>query len=371
MNIGLITLVTPAESNGLSNYIKYLIKGLSQIDSKNNYYIILNTELDKFLDFNHPNFKKIFVEIPHYPRAIMRPYYFLWQNIFFKEIIRRFELDIVHFPNPVPVWAKYNIPCVFTIHDTAELNNLRNGYLKQRFRILVNRLSAKRAKEVITVSEFSKQQIEHLMGVDKNMIHVTHPGLTIHNESIHENEQYDIEPYFLFLGGFQKHKNVDRVISAFLKFRKNSKSNLVIVGKGGPKLNSKKDVEFRKNGIIYKGIVSSSKLKGLYKNALALIYPSLFEGFGLPILEAMSAGIPVITSNRSAMPEVAGNAALLINPESEDEILDAMRKSQDLNTKEFLRSQGFKNLERFNWANTATKTLKVYERAYHSFNLKE
>lgn len=371
MNIAIITLVTPAETNGLSNYIKYLIKGLAQIDKKNNYYIIINKELDTFLDFNQPNFHKIFIDIPHYPRTVMRPLYFLWQNLFFKRIIRQFNLEVIHFPNPVPVWARYKVPCIFTIHDTAELNNLRNGYLKQRFRILVNRLSAKKAEEVITVSEFSKNQIHQLMGVKKNKIFVTHPGLTIDNGSMKEYESYDKLPYFLFLGGFQKHKNVDRVISAFQTYREKKECNLVIVGKGGPNLFSKKEVDFRKEGILYKGNVSEFELKVLYKNALALIFPSLFEGFGLPILEAMSSGIPVITSNRSAMPEVAGNAALLINPESEDEILEAMRKSQDLSTKEFLRIKGYQNLERFDWAKTAKLTVQSYKKAYHSFNLHE
>ncbi|MBO6573742.1 MAG: glycosyltransferase family 4 protein [Balneola sp.] len=365
MNIAIVTHVTPGISNGLSQYIRFLIKGLIEASTDHHFFIFVNKSFDSFLDIDHPNFTKIRVDIPHSPRILMRPIYFIWQNLFSGELFKKYNIDIIHFPNPVPLITSLGLPTVVTIHDTAELRGERHTKLHKQFRIWVNNNIANRAEAVLTVSQFSKSEICSLMNVKEEKIHVTELGITINNNIKILSHSKASTPYFLHVGGGSKNKNLDRVIEAFLQLNKSRVLNLKVVGRTEQFKRFSLDFEaLKKEGIYFTGYLSENELIKTYKNAMALVYPSLYEGFGLPILEALSMGIPVITSNRASMPEVAGKAAIYVDPEDISSIKNGLNLVlNDNEIKNRLKKEGILRSKQFDWLSTARKTLRVYEKA--------
>lgn len=365
MNIAITTHVNPAINNGLGQYIKFLIKGLQEVDSDHHFYIIVNKEFEEYLEIYHPNFKIIRVDIPHHPRPIMRPAYFLWQNILAGRLLRKYEIDVFHLPNPIPLFNTFEVPHVVTIHDAAEYSEHRHKILHRRFRMLVNESSAKRTAKILTVSEFSKSEISRFIDVEESKIHLTHLGVTLNLEANPVQVNQNSKPYFLHVGGTRSNKNIERIINSFLSSGCLEKMNLYFVGQNSHLNQSEKELkDLEKKGVYFVGYVSEKELISYYKGAVGLIYPSLYEGFGLPILEAMALGVPVITSNRASMPEVAGEAALYVNPEEVSSIRKAMEKLMgDVDLRESLKMKGIQQSQKFDWKTTAQKTILAYEEA--------
>ena len=176
-------------------------------------------------------------------------------------------------------------------------------------------------------------------------------------------EKYVIKkPFFIFVSTIEPRKNLERIIKAFKIFKeKNPEYNLLIMGRYGWK--SKKTIEIikRDKSIIHLNNVPDEDLIYFYNLAECLLYPSLYEGFGLPVLEAMRCGCPVITSNTSSMPEVGGNAVILVNPRSIIEIKNSMEKIKNKSLRENLIKLGLKRSKDFSWKKCAKETLGVYE----------
>lgn len=167
------------------------------------------------------------------------------------------------------------------------------------------------------------------------------------------------ERYFLYLGELRPHKNIQNIISAFKQFKSATSEDvsLVIAGKKHPSF----AVDMTGDSICYLGPVNDDELPGLYKNSMALIFPTLYEGFGLPILEAMDLGVPVITSTISSMPEVAGEAGILVNPHSVDEIAKGMGQiAQNENLRKGLIAKGLVQSKKFSWKTAAQSLLNIY-----------
>ncbi len=366
MNIAITTHVNPAISNGLGQYIRYLVKGLEEVDSKHQFYIIVNQAFDEFLEISHPNFKKIRLDIPHHPRSIMRPAYFLWQNLRAGKLFRKYEIDVFHLPNPVPIFNTFGVPHVVTIHDAAEFTNYRHTNLHRRFRIFVNNSAAQKASAILTVSEFSKAEISRFIEVEKSKIHVAHPGVTVKPAAEVRPKSHRAEkPYFLHVGGTRSNKNTERIINAFLSSDCQKGMNLYFVGERSYLNQSVAELKkLEDKGIYFVGYIPEEELVSYYQGALGLVYPSLYEGFGLPVLEAMSLGVPVITAGCASMPEVAGKAALFVNPEDELSIQQAMEKlMEDEPLRESLKKKGLERSQKFDWKTAAQKTILAYEDA--------
>ncbi|MEK7159899.1 MAG: glycosyltransferase family 1 protein [Patescibacteria group bacterium] len=235
--------------------------------------------------------------------------------------------------------------------------------------------SVKNAKKILTISEFSKNDIIKEYEVEPKDIIVTYPGIRenesskVHNvykaESMKDlNKKFGInKEYILFVGTLQPRKNIEKLIEAFSKIDKDI--FLVIVGKKGWLYDDILKAP-QKFGILEKvkflDFVSDSELPSLYKNALCFVLPSLYEGFGLPVLEAMKNGCPVITSNVSSLPEAGGDAALYFDPENTDEISKTIEKViEDKNLREEMIKKGYLQVKKFSWEKTAKQTLKVLE----------
>lgn len=367
MNIAITTLVTPNVTNGLSQYIRFLVQALQEIESSHTFYIILNKSFESSIEIKKPNFHKVVINIPHHPRVIMRPTYFFWQNLMFGKFLKKNKIDVFHIPNPIPLINNYGIPTVVTIHDVAELRNFRHSGLHRLFRVFSNYTSARNSDQIITVSDFSKKELMSLMKIEKNKIHVTHPGLTLKtNTDSYPKEIFDI-PYFLFVGTSELHKNLENVVKAFSLLKTQKKIGLYVVGRiTKPELYTKYVQSYTNRIIRFKGVISEKRLKTYYENAIALVYTSLYEGFGLPVLESMSVGTPVIATSGSSMQEVAGDAAIYVNSSNAGSIGSAMERiMKDEVLKSKLSEKGLERAQKFNWIKTAKKTIEIYEIASH------
>lgn len=237
--------------------------------------------------------------------------------------------------------------------------------------------SIKKSDIILTVSESSKKGILKYFNADSNKIRIVSPGIYLEDyNKIYSKEQYNIvmekyelpDKFILYLGTIEPRKNIDRLILAFEKYKtiNNNNLKLIIAGKKGWKYEKifetyqnskyKEDIRF----IDY--INEEDKIL-LYKLAKLFIFPSLYEGFGMPVLEAMAAGTPVITSNVSSLPEVAGKGAILVNPYSVEEIAEGINKIINGN-KEFIKNlvnQGKEQAKKYTWEKSAEKLEKIYE----------
>jgi len=217
----------------------------------------------------------------------------------------------------------------------------------------------------IAVSEATKNDLVELLNYPKELVTVIYEAAEfnkttkqLNNKSIDKVlEKYKIEGDYLFMvGTLEPRKNLERVIEAFLKFEVED-LQLIIAGKvgWGGRLKPVKNVKLL-------GYVSDEDKFGLMRNAIGFVYPSLYEGFGIPILEAFACGVPVLTSNVSSMPEVAGNSVIYVNPYDINSIREGMERMLNLNevNRRGLIEKGFKQLKKFSWEKTAEETLAVY-----------
>ena len=364
MNIAIITHVTPASPNGLSNYIKCLINSLQEVNKSNFYYIFVNKSFASFLDIKNPRFKLVLIDIPHYPRLFYRPIYFFWQNFLAFKVFNKLKIDLVHLPNPVPLFTKpKKISYVTTIHDMVEVHGLRHNQFHRKFRLFACKSSVKFSELILTVSDYSKNEIIRNLSLDSNKVIRTYPSSTISIEKINLNRKNFKKPFFLHVGGQRNNKNTQHIIKSFINSGLNKEFELRFVGD-----NKKIQNEMKCTGIHFDGFINEDELVEYYTEAMCLVYPSLNEGFGLPIIEAMSLGTPVITSNIGAMAEVAGDAALLIDPHNESDLIAALKKiASKPKLRDNLKRKGLKRAEFFSWSKCALETINVYEEAIKRF----
>ncbi|MFA7702869.1 MAG: glycosyltransferase family 1 protein, partial [Patescibacteria group bacterium] len=248
---------------------------------------------------------------------------------------------------------------------------------------LVIWLALKRAQKIITVSEFTKNDIIEQFHIHQEKIIVTYEGVanlakgndTLFVKKMDEDSalsRYQIKDNFLlYIGNAYPHKNLEGLVQVFSRvFKKHPELRLVLVGKSdyfyervkayaaSLKLYQKDE---NTSPIIFPGYVSDAELEILFKKALFYIFPSLYEGFGLPPLEAMAKGCPVLSSNKSSMPEILGEAAFYFNPESKDQMESAIEKMiTDENLRADLIKKGFNQSKKYNWWECAYATYKVY-----------
>jgi glycosyltransferase involved in cell wall biosynthesis len=268
-----------------------------------------------------------------------------------------------------------NIPVVATIHDAIPLSNPE--WLSWRYKYLISpafKRSARWANRIITVSHFSKQHIADNFNIDDKLIDVIPNGVdevwsrTIEPHRIFKvQKKYSIfKPYIIFVGTFQPRKNLERLINAYLALDQHllNEFDLVLIGRNGwcsDDLVSKLTSGSLPNSIRWLQYVPAFDLELLVKGATCLAFPSLAEGFGLPVVEAFAAGIPVLTSNISSLPEISGNAALLVNPYNTDSIASGLSKMlQDEVLRSTLVERGLIRSKIYSWDKTAQETLRVY-----------
>ena len=286
------------------------------------------------------------------------------------------HFDLLHVPH-------FNIPVLFngklvvTIHDLTYFHSpeVSKSPLAKLYVTWLLRTIRKKARAILAVSEYTKKDLlETFPGIPENLVFVTHEAAAPEFRKIEDENalarirgKYSLNrPFVLFVGSLKKHKNVPALIEAVarLKERKNIPHELVLTGKSGPTEKELTALIGRHDFVRMIGEAEGRDLPGLYSLAEAFVLPSFREGFGLPVLEAMACGTPVVVSNRTSLPEVAGDAGLLFDPERIDALEDVLYNV--LNNNELRKNmiqRGFEQAQRFSWKRTAEQTLQVYRQA--------
>ncbi len=256
------------------------------------------------------------------------------------------------------------VPLVFTIHDLIHLRfPEETSAHKQAYYRLVVRPAAGRAYRVLTVSEFSKREILEWAGLPKEKVLVVGNGVgsEFSSEGKRNVSGY---PYLFYVGNLKPHKNLQRLLKAFARSGLSGEVRLLCTGSPDePSLRLIRDMGLE-DCVIFKGVIPDEELPAYYRGALALVFPSLYEGFGLPALEAMACGTPVVTSGITALPEVVGDAAVVVDPYDAESIAWGIRRVVEDNAlREELRRKGIERAKQFSWDRTAELTWKVLQEA--------
>jgi glycosyltransferase involved in cell wall biosynthesis len=358
------------EKTGMGVYIYNLIKHILAIDSMNHYILFgssLSLDVERAKSLQAEN---VSLKLYKIPGAIKR---FLWNDLDLN--VDRFigDFDLLHSTEGfvLPATTKKRVVTVHSVHARLLPFFFSRSILRDNKHL---EKVVKHADAIITVSDTSKGDIIRLFGVEENRIHVHYIGRDDNFRKITDGSllpearrRYGLpEKFFLFVGTLQPAKNVGGLINSFELFSRKTGSDykLVIVGKYGwmfDDIKVKLDRLCRNRLGIHLGYVKNEDLPAIYNLSRALVLPSFYESFGIPILEAMSCGTPVICSRTSAMPEIAGNAGLYVNPHDVNELAEAMlavSQDEDLYTK--LSAQALHRSNLFTWEETARKTLALY-----------
>jgi glycosyltransferase involved in cell wall biosynthesis len=373
MKIGIyIEVLKSAEKTGIGRYIEGLIKSLSEIDSDNEYLLYYQTPLfSKPLEINltkGPNFKLRPVKFPtkwfdERPR--------LWWDYYLPFITDRDKLDVFHGPNHF-IPSKGKCKKIVTIHDIAYFFMDVHGEGMDRILEQWTRKSFAAADKIITVSNSTAkdcikegalpEKVETIyQGFESSYDHLK---LTIEEKEAVVQEMQLPEKCILFLGSLQPRKNLAFLVKAFAMIADKTTHSLILAGGHGSSYEKLcllvAELGLQKR-IIFTGYINDKERAALYQHSELFVYPSKYEGFGLVLLEAMSFGLPVITTDVSSLPEAVGDAGTLVSVDDKDEL--AAKLSELLN-EEMLRDKfiqaGFKHCQSFSWQCSAKKTLEIY-----------
>lgn len=354
---------------GNESYATNLIEALAQIDQVNKYtlYVTKPEAVDRFTD-RWANFQ-VRRTLPHSP-VIRIP-------LTLSAELRRNPVDILHVQFTSPPFSPCKI--VSTIHDLA-FEHLPETFKRRswmQLRLTVRR-TAKKAAHIITVSEYSRRDIIETYGIKAERITVTPEAAPPDFGPVDDAKELQrvrqtygiVGDYILTVGSIQPRKNIDRLIAAYHHLRVNRPTGklpkLVLTGKCAwlysETLRTIENYRLEES-VIVTGYVPHGDLPALYSGALCFVYPSYFEGFGLPPVEAMSCGTPVIVGNRTSLPEVVGSAGILVDPFDIDSIASAIASLiDDPSLRSSLRAKGLARSAEFSWLETARQTLNVYRK---------
>lgn len=350
--------------SGVGRYTRKLLENLAKIDQKNRYIIFLKGE-----DFR--KYQKLGKNFT--PRKVEIGWHSLKEQLVLPFLIWREKADLVHFPYfSVPILTPGKF--IVTIHDLiidhyntgrASTHSFWVYQLKRLFYKLILTIALRRSARIITVSKSTKEELISHYRLSSEKITVTYEASGLETKTTTQGPALVEGQYLLYVGNAYPHKNIKRLLKVFLNIQKKQPNlKLVLVGSKDyfyRKLEKKNDSK----SIIFFGLAEDKQLLNLYQRAQAFVFPSLMEGFGLPPLEAMAFGCPVVTSGSSSIPEVCGPAALYFNPQNSPEIeKKIIRILQDKKLRQKLIQLGLKQVRKYDWKDTAKKTLEIYESSF-------
>jgi len=368
MKIGIDARFLGPVSKGLGRYVERLVENLEKIDRENEYIIFLRKENWDYYTPKFSNFKKVLADYK---------WYSFKEQIMMPLVIWKEKVDLMHFPHfNIPIFCP--IKFVATIHDlillpfpTPRATTLgpivyKIKYLAYKFVIW---FAVWRARKILTVSEYTKKEIIKYFKIKEDKIEVACEacdGVEYGQLKIPEKESLAklgiTKPFILYVGNAYPHKNLETLIEVFRDLAIDCQ--LVFVGKEDYFYKRLKEMvcENEKEKIIFTDFVSESVLADLYRGARLYVFPSLIEGFGLPGLEAMNYGLPVVASNSSCLEEIYEDAAIYFNPRDKDDIIKKIKLVYfDEELRKKLSEKGFLQIKKYSWETLAKKTLEIYK----------
>lgn len=343
-----------APHSGIGSYARNLVAGMRQMGTDDEF--VIGPSVDVGLDWD---------------RAMQRVYGALhrlyWENFQLPRTLQQGRFALLHNVRNIGVPLYSPCPVVLTLHDVIPRVYTQEYLPSWKEKLMYPRMvehAVNKADFIITDSAYSAQDIVKFFPKAKHKIEV----ILLAGDPAFRPIQYTSKiynfPYILTIGGSEHRKNVTRLIRAFLAVPWSVRRDVKLVIVGGSWRGRDIQREYSTMDypeIVYPGFVDEAKLVQLYNEAILFALPSMYEGFGLPVLEAMSCGTPVLCANASSIPEVAGEAAMLVDPYSEDEISEAIcRVLNSISLQEELREKGLEQCRKFTWQKTAEQTYQVY-----------
>jgi glycosyltransferase involved in cell wall biosynthesis len=353
---------TVAARTGTENYALQLIRALLDLRSQHRFTLYFRDQPNAGTFVNFPNVEAKVIPFPR-----------LWTHIRFAAALWADRPDVTFVPS-------HSLPFVFPGRAVTTIHDL--GYrffpeahrdFERRYLDLTTRTSSRRATRILADSEATRRDLMGQYGVDPAKIDVVYPGVEgLRRASDHEiaavKAKYRLpDRYFLFLGTLQPRKNIERLVEAFRCYLDSGgDASLVLVGKRGWLIEDTliRAEQTLQSHLILPGYVSDDEVAALYSGALGLVFPSLYEGFGFPVLEAMHCGTPVLCANTSSLPELTGEAAILVDPLDVRSIADEIaRLDNDTDLRADLVRRGYEQVKPFTWKRAAELTLQTLEKA--------
>ena len=336
---------------GIGQYAYQLLVQLEKQDTANSYVIFLPTSPLADLPLPRDNWRYVIGK----PGS-------LWTIRELPRLISQNREDVFFSPTHYTPWFT-SIPRLISVMDLSYLHYPEMFRFKDLVQLkYMGGLSIAKAKKIFTISEFSKHEImKQYKRRDEDVV-VTYPGFNI-KQSLNSSKKFAVrKPYILFVGTIQPRKNIERLIKAYEQL--GQEVDLLIVGKKGwlyESILTTAKKSSRVETIKFLDFVTDEELTVLYQNAVCLALPSLYEGFGIPVAEAMHAGCPVVISNTTSLPEVAGKAGIYVDPLNVNDIAAGLTKALQLSQADRLKliKMGKEQIEKFNWETCAKKTIEV------------
>jgi glycosyltransferase involved in cell wall biosynthesis len=377
------------KTSGVEIYIRNLLKNLLSIDKKNKYILFANASKGHIFHDAFFNEQNVLLVQTRIPNKILNLGIFLWKRPRFDRLILRWmrknkdrlkhqfqnikQIDLFFMPDVRPSALSKVVKKITVVHDLSFEHYPRFFSLKTRLwhKLLQPRKEIQRSDHIIAVSECTKKDLIQTYNIRPEKIQVILEG--VHRQFGEHIDQSGLSrvrkkyqlpsSYFLFLSTLEPRKNMLRLVEAFLIFKRNNPENnmkLVMAGVTNQKIFSKIRLKEHKN-ILFTGFIAEEDKAAVMKGAQAFFYPSLFEGFGLPLVEAMKCQTPIVSSNLSSMPEILGEAGILIDPYNIEEMAKAMEKILQPEIRKKLQQKMAEQVKKFDWEKCAEETLGLFE----------
>ena len=367
LNAHLLSLSRNYRGAGINSYIYHLLSNLGQIDSGYRYTVFLSDR--RFVD------EQLRLHRTRWPthRPVIR---ILWEQLIQPIALRHQGVDLLHamaFAGPLVT------PCPFvvTIYDLSFYRYPEAFRPWNRLYLSIfTALSARRARRVIAISESTRRDVVRMLGVPHDRVDVAYCGvdeifrpLPAAEVTTFRQERALPDHFILYLGTLEPRKNIQKLIQAYGQWRTMEPGIPKLVAAGGKgwyydQIFAEVESLGLTGEVIFPGYVMQQELPWWYNAADLFVYPSRYEGFGLPVLEAMASGTPVVTTHVASLPEVAGDAALLVSPDEEGQLIEAMRRAlSDESLRQEMINKGLAHAADFTWARTAQQTVDIYHRA--------
>ena len=358
---------------GVGTYIRNVVRSLGRLDHQTKYFLIGSPAKVKEIGPLPANFHTV---------PLAEPELSLKSFMEFRTTVKRLECDLVHIPNLFSIPRGLPCPYVMTVHDMLDHLSWprRQAALLGSLHFQMTKHVLRGAARVFAVSNFTKGEVEKLFGIPAGRIEVVYNAIDerfLHGHATAAERQLIAEryqvtyPFLLYAGRISPHKNVVRMIEAFSALKTELEKDhafpdlkLIIIGddvSGNPDLRRTVVRSGVQNDVRFLGFVPIEVLRTFYDQAKIFVFPSLYEGFGLPPLEAMAHGTPVVTSNVSSLPEVVGNAAVLVHPENVFEIMRALhRVLLDQVLRDKMKERSYRQAAKFSWDKSVCRMIEAY-----------
>lgn len=358
---------------GVGTYIRNVVRTLGRLDRETTYFLIGSPARIAEVGPLQPNFHAVPLAEPE--RSLMG-----YRE--FRQVVKRLQCDLVHIPNLFSIPRALPCPYVMTVHDILEhLSRAREQTgIRRSMHFQLTKRVLRGAARIFAVSNFTKLEIEKLFKIPSSRIEVVYNAIDerlLQGHALPADRELIVEryqvtyPFLLYAGRISPHKNVVRMIEAFSALKTELEKDhlfpdlkLIIIGddvSGNPDLRRTVIRSGVQNDVRFLGFVPIEVLRTFYDEAKIFVFPSLYEGFGLPPLEAMAHGTPVVASNVSSLPEVVGNAAVLVHPENVFEIMRALhRVLVDQPLREKMKERSCRQATKFSWEKSVRRIMEVY-----------